>query len=65
MKEACGAMAQFKRGVGLVGKEGEEGEESGAGRRGLEFDDFVRDTVGAGGFARAELVNSFIECVAG
>jgi hypothetical protein len=58
-------MAPFKRVVGLVGKEGEEREEDGAGHEGYEFYDFFRDTIGAGGFARAERVNSFIECVAG
>jgi hypothetical protein len=39
--------------VGLVGEEGEEREEGGAGRRRQEFDYFVRDAVGAGGFAYA------------
>jgi hypothetical protein len=34
MREACGAIAPFRRGVGLVGKWGEEREEGGAGRRG-------------------------------
>jgi hypothetical protein len=47
-----------------VGEEGEEREEGGAGRRGKEFHDLVRNTAWAMGLASAERVNRFIECIA-
>jgi hypothetical protein len=48
-----------------MGEEGEERKEGGAGIRGNEFDDVVRDTVGAEGFAHAEGVDRFVECIPG